>query len=302
MTDDFEHLDMTVCGRWELLLLVGQGVEDSDEGIPYGEEYFLEDMDGIRIPDPPTRLGSGRLTIRNFSAVVHVLSPTTVRTVFLVGNFNPNLPLIPQLLLDFIMRKMCGVGFSKLQHAAKKACTDPVRNAHAKRICQQESFRQEMAHTPTAITLLGWTMPPVPVFNLTDEELERELCMSGSHRSAPLRSLTIMETVETIIPSLPHSTSAPNLHDVYHYGSAPAQPIDSASTISSVSGVCSTFDFRNNPISTQQEKAKKIEEGRQRTAARLKPKAIPEDNQSRLQQLKAAKYRKMRSSSSSLPV
>jgi hypothetical protein len=54
--------------------LVGQGVEDRDEGIPYGEEYFLEDMDGIRIPDPPTRLESGRLTIRNFSAVVRLVT------------------------------------------------------------------------------------------------------------------------------------------------------------------------------------------------------------------------------------
>ena len=50
--------------------MVGQGVEDRDEGIPYGEEYFLEDMDGIQIPDPLTWLGSGRLTIRNFSAVI----------------------------------------------------------------------------------------------------------------------------------------------------------------------------------------------------------------------------------------
>lgn len=52
----------------------------------------------------------------------------------------------------------------------------------------------------------------------------------------------------------------------------------------------------------QQEKAREIEEGQQRTAARLKPKEIPEDNKSQLQQLKAAKYRKMRSSGCSLPV
>ena len=289
--------------------LVGQGVEDRDEGIPYREEYFLEDMDGIQIPDPPTRLGSGRVTIRNFSAVVHVLSPTTVRTV-LVGNFNPNLPLIPQSLLDFIMRKMCGMVFFKLQHAAKKACSDPVRNAHAKRMRQQEAFYKGwlMPKFQSYCDHLGWTMPPVPAFTLTDEELEMEL--AGSHRSAPLRSLSSIETVETI-PSLPNSTSAPNLHDLYPNESAPAQPIDSASTISSVSGLSLAFDVRNNPISkllrdmeekTQQEKARKIEEGRQRTAARLKPKEIPEDNKSRLQQLKAAKYRKMRSSGCSLPV
>jgi hypothetical protein len=34
---------------------------------------------------------------------------------------------------------------------------------------------------PTVISLLGWMMPPVPMFNLTDEELEQELRMSGSH-------------------------------------------------------------------------------------------------------------------------
>ena len=289
--------------------LVGQGVEDREEGIPYGEEYFLEDMDGIRIPNPPTRLGSGRVTIRNFSAVVHVLSPTTVRTV-LVGNFNPNLPLIPQTLLDFIMRKMCGVVLYKLQHAAKKACTDPVQNAHAKRMRQHEAFYKGwlIPKFQSYCDHVGWTMPPVPALTLTDEQLELE--SAGSHRSVPLRTLSTLETVETI-PSLPHPASAPNLDDIHPTESALAKPFDSASIISSVTGVNSTFDFRNNPISkllremeekTQQEKARKIEEGRQRTAARLKPKEIPEDNKSRLQQLKAAKYRRIRSSSSSLPV
>jgi hypothetical protein len=284
-------------------VLVGQGVKDRDEAKPYGEEYFLQDMDGIQIPDPLTRLGCGRATIRNFSAVVHVLSPTTVRTV-VVGNFNPNMPFIPQSLLDFVMRKICGVAFFKLQHAAKKACTDPVRNAHAQRMRQQEAFYKGwlMPKFQSYCNHLGWTMPPVPAFNLTEEELEMEL---RPHRSAPpVRSLTTMESIESNSTNgMPHIASAPNLHDM----AAHANPGDSASTMSSISGVSSMSIFQNNPLSrllmemeekTQQEKARKIEEGRQRTAARLKPKAIPEDNHLRLQQLKTAKYRKMRTDGS----
>jgi hypothetical protein len=284
-------------------VLVGQGVEDRDEGTPYGEEYFLQNMNGIQIPDPPRRLGSGRTTIRNFSAEVHVLSPTTVRTV-VVANFNPNLSFIPQSLLDFVLRKICGVAFFKLQHAAKKACTSPVRNAHAKRMRQQEAFYKGwlMPKFQAYCNHLGWTMPPVPAFNLTEEELEME---SRSHQSAPLiRSLTTMESFESKSPiGMTHSESAPNLHDM----AACANPDDSASTASSISGLSSMSIFKNNPVSrllreleerTQVEKARKIEEGRQRAAARLKPKAIPQDNHLRLQQLKKTKYRKMQTGDS----
>jgi hypothetical protein len=64
-------------------------------------------------------------------------------------------------LILFIMRKMCGVVFFKLQHAAKKACSDPVRNAHAKCMRQQEALYKGwlLPKFQSYCNHLRWTMP-----------------------------------------------------------------------------------------------------------------------------------------------
>jgi hypothetical protein len=117
------------------ILLVGQGVHDRPDTVPYAEPYFCEGLDGIDIPDPPASMGSGRLTLKVFSAIIEVLSPYSVRTK-LIANVNPNLAIIPQALMDLIMRKLCGVLLNRLQHAAKKVQKHPDRNPHARRMRQ----------------------------------------------------------------------------------------------------------------------------------------------------------------------
>ena len=221
--------------------LVGQGVEDRPDNVPYDEPFFLEDLEGIQIPDPPTRLGSGRMTVRGFSAEVHILSPTKVRTR-IVANVNPNLTFIPQSLLDFVMKKMCGVVFSKLQHAAKKASADPVRNPHARRMRENEAFYKEwlMPKFQSYCDHVGWTMPPVPAFNLTEEQLQQAAGFNDTHPvHVPLvRSMTSIESSESA-PSMNgngvhSSASAPDLENAET--DIQVQLSDSNSSVSSVSG------------------------------------------------------------------
>ena len=47
----------------------------------------------IQIPDIPEGVGRGRMTIRDFSASIDILSPTSARTK-LVANIDPNLQLM----------------------------------------------------------------------------------------------------------------------------------------------------------------------------------------------------------------
>lgn len=292
--------------------LVGQGVNDRDDNVPYDEEYFLEDMENVQIPGPPTRLGSGRVTIRHFSAEVHILSPASVRTR-VVANINPNLPVIPQSLLEFIMRKLCGVILFKLQHAAKKAASDPVRNAHARRMRQEEAFYKGwlMPKFQSYCDHMGWTMPPIPALNLTEEQVQQEKRLT-QRAVPPVRSLTTADTESTSSQDgdLHHCASAPNLLQEVD-PSESASESEHSSVVSNMSGLTSVSSmFRNNPIShylrevearTQKEKAKKIAEGRQRAADRLRPKSISEDNQERLQQLRQAKARRLRAEGTTLP-
>jgi hypothetical protein len=156
------------------ILIVGQGIEDRPEGQPYAEPYFMEGLEGLEFPEKPTRMGSGRMTIRHFAATIDILSATSLETT-LVANINPNLPL-PQSLLDFVTRKICGVALSKLQHAARKVGKDPVRNEHAQRMRQDHEFYKGwlLPKFEAFCNMSHWAMPKVTALFLTEEEQEKE--------------------------------------------------------------------------------------------------------------------------------
>ena len=77
----------------------------------------VEAYPGAFIPPPSTGWGSARMDIRSFSGLVTILSPTSARTR-LIANIDPKLSL-PQKLIDFTMKKMCGVLLLCLQKQAK---------------------------------------------------------------------------------------------------------------------------------------------------------------------------------------
>ncbi|KAL3920873.1 MAG: hypothetical protein SGARI_006834, partial [Bacillariaceae sp.] len=119
-----------------------------DEEAKHLFDFLSKDpvLDTMDIPAPPTRMGSGRMTIRTFQALIHIESPTDATTK-LVTNIDPNLPLIPQSLIDFLMKRLCGVLLSKMQHAAKKVSKDPVTNPHAVKMREERDFYE------------GWLLP-----------------------------------------------------------------------------------------------------------------------------------------------
>ena len=101
-----------------------------------GNDPILETLD---LPPTPTRIGGGRMTIRSFSAQIHVESPTSATTK-LVANIDPNLQFIPQSLVDFIMKRVCGVILYKMQVAARNISKDPITNLHAIKMREDTDF------------------------------------------------------------------------------------------------------------------------------------------------------------------
>lgn len=250
-------------------LIVGQGLHDRPDSLPYAEPYLTEGLEGIDFPDKPSRIGSGRMTLRHFSASIDVVSPTCCETK-LVANIDPNLPL-PQSLLDFITRKMCGIVFHKLQRAANKIAKDPVKNPHAQRMRQAKEFYEGwlLPKFQAYSELKNWTMPKVSALELSEEDQEKEFEFIMSHQ---------------------HKVKAPHA----------SRQEDDEST-SSVSRLTIASTITRNPVSrylremeakTQAKKALRISSARQRAANRLKPKHLSEEQLLRLEELKDAKARR----------
>ncbi|EEC48114.1 predicted protein, partial [Phaeodactylum tricornutum CCAP 1055/1] len=124
------------------ILLVGQGVHDRPPDAPPPEDPFLSEdpiLNDLGIPPVPKRRGSGRMTIRKFESVIHVLSPTSAKTR-IVANIDPNMAFLPQSLLEFLMKHLAGVMLAKLQAATKKVLKNPVSNEHARKMREHEDF------------------------------------------------------------------------------------------------------------------------------------------------------------------
>jgi len=145
-------------------------------------------LDTIQLPPVPDKFGAGRLTIRSFQGVIDVLSPTSARTR-LVTNIDPNLRFVPQSLIDFCMKKMCGILLSRLQGAARGVIRDPVHSLHARRMREDAQFYRLwlLPKFRAYCEDLGWEMPPVAAFNVKEEDLDEEewLLYSQLNQDAP---------------------------------------------------------------------------------------------------------------------
>ena len=134
-----------------------------------------EILSTLEIPPIPRGTGSGRMTIRNFSASIEILSPTAARTKMVV-NIDPNLQLMPQFVIDFAMKRMCGIILSRLQAMARKVVKDPIKNPHARRIREDVRFYRDWLYPKFRryCDELGWQMPKVGAFEIEVDDLEAE--------------------------------------------------------------------------------------------------------------------------------
>ena len=285
-------------------------------------EYLGKDpiLKELELPDVPTRMGSGRMTIRKFQAIIHVESPTLAKTK-IIANIDPNLPLIPQSLLDFLMKKLCGVLLTKLQHAAKKVSKDPIYNPHACKMREEEPFYKHwlMPKFQAVCDLRGWQMPPVAAFELSEQQLDladEAIANAAKKRNKGIKLYHSLsnDNLDDILENPDHPTNNNN-HPSLH--SAPANVgasaptsgsgpriramTDDSDTVSELSRNSSTTFWKNNPIATymreveektELRRARKIEKSRKKAAARLKPKELDQVSDSRLKELQAARQRR----------
>lgn len=132
-------------------------------------------LDTIQIPPVPNKFGAGRMTIRSFQGAVDVLSPSSAKTR-LITNIDPNLSFIPQSLIDYCMKKMCGILLTRLQGCARATLNDPVHSLHARRMREDVQFYRLwlLPKFRSYCEDLGWELPPVAAFNVGEEDLDEE--------------------------------------------------------------------------------------------------------------------------------
>jgi hypothetical protein len=248
----------------------------------------------------PTRMGSGRMTIRKFDAIIHITSPTSVRTK-IVANINPNISFLPNSLLEFCMKHLASVILSKLQNAAKKASSHPVTNPHAMKMREEKEFYQTwlLAKFQAVCTARNWEMPPIAAFNLSDEELHKAQRLRGNTRYGRAQTFSADNRTEIssydddIVENLLALQESPR--DASEHNDAL-----SMSALSSDTGRISIWS--NNPITSylreterkvQQRKAEEEANARQIAVERLIPRERSFNEEERLNELKMAKYRRM---------
>jgi hypothetical protein len=242
-------------------------------------------------------MGSGRMTIRKFDAVIHITSPSSVKT-YLVANINPNVSFLPNSLLEFSMKHLTSVVLSKLQGAAKKAALYPVTNPHAIKMREEKEFYQTwlMSKFHGICAARNWDMPPVAAFNLSGADLHKAERLRGSHGYRRAQTFNV-ESLDTNNDGIVENIAAISQSE----RGAESENGDNMSMSALSNDTSRKSVWSNNPISVflreterkaQERKAGVVADSRRRVAERLQPKPMALDEQERLTTLKLAKYRR----------
>ncbi|KAL3781388.1 hypothetical protein ACHAW5_010284 [Stephanodiscus triporus] len=245
-----------------------------------------EILSTLEIPPIPRGTGSGRMTIRNFSASIEILSPTAAATR-MVFNIDPNLQLMPNFVIDFAMKRMCGIILSRLQAMARKAVNDPVKNPHARRIREDVRFYRDWLYPKFRLYCdeRGWQMPKVGALEIEVNDLKAEGMgwidddiVNNAAKLAEASQLCRSEEVES--------------------GASPSVSIDSSSlhgirsmTSSSNSSSKSLTMMKSMTLRRSLSQDDKIAAARTRAADRLRPEPFSKSKVRRLNELKVAKQK-----------
>ena len=136
----------------------------SDSKIPEFISNFLareEILNTINLPPRPKGFNKDRMQLKFFEAVISIHSPTTA-TTHLVANIDLKLNFVPQFILDFIMKHMCGLMLVKMQSAAKKALEMPEKSPHAIRMRDDDFYKNWLLPKFRNYAIMkNWDMPEV---------------------------------------------------------------------------------------------------------------------------------------------
>lgn len=146
-------------------------------------------LDTIQLPPRPKGFNKDRLHLRFFEAVIKVLSPTCVATN-IVANMDLKMNIIPDFIIEFIMKHMCGLLLVKMQGAAMKALENPQKSPHATRMREDSFYRYWLLPKfQSFCRKKGWDMPSVMAlegydFEETDDAVTSETIMSSPETTA----------------------------------------------------------------------------------------------------------------------
>lgn len=252
--------------------------DDDDDDLP---NSFLSEDDAIKdipLPPPPSGYGAARMNIHRFEAEIDVLSPTSARTR-LVSNVDPNIAL-PKWLLDFILKKMCGVLLNRLQSAAKRTLKDPV-SPHARRMRENSEFYRHWLWHKFAKYCddLGWEMPTVRAFEVDEEKLDIDEWMKYDSQNIKIKSIMAGD-VDSVTSSLLSKT--------------PSTPSEQSTNSGKSNQSNKQVWFPLSPKWDQRAeelRIRKIATARRKAKLRMRPKKLTPEQEIRLQALKEAKRR-----------
>jgi len=151
----------------------------------------------FEIPPIPSSYGAGRLIIRKFDSIIRVKSPDNAETC-IVANVDPCLPL-PQFLIDFFTRKICGVVLSKLQDAARKAVENPTTSPIAQCI-REDSFYSSWLFPKfqAYCTSKNWDLPPIKAFDIS-QNFQETISIGNATTPSDTRSRVSRKSLKSLI-------------------------------------------------------------------------------------------------------
>jgi hypothetical protein len=214
------------------IIVVAEGIGDvsGDNAAPnesggnnsFDMSFLSSDpiINSIDIPPIPTRFGSGRMTLRRFEAIIDVLSPSSARTR-IISNIDPNISFLPHALLDFIMRKMCGVLLYQFQNAATKLSRRPDSTPYAERISSDPFYKEWLVPKfKHYCDFMGWKNTSIQILdspNLTNGEIlsatadesSLRVLYSGDSQMTPRSIYSHDENQQTL--NSPQSQTSSNL-------------------------------------------------------------------------------------------
>jgi len=139
----------------------------------------VDSYPNVEIP-PCKGFGCARMDIKGFKAMIRVTGPASATTSIVV-NVDPKMPL-PQVLLNFVMKKMAGVLLWCLQKEACKIGADKS-HPHAVQTCTDPFYKEWLLpRLARYFRLQGWEMPCMPLMGW-DPSVDRSLSLDTSVQS-----------------------------------------------------------------------------------------------------------------------
>jgi hypothetical protein len=137
-----------------------------------------EEWPGKEIPFKPTGWLHDKVDIKEFKALIHVLSPQSAKTV-IITRIHPRM-ILPQFVINFLIRNLAGIFLYLFQQKVIKVSKDPSC-PHGRRIVEDKKFYRDWLFRKLEVycKLKGWETPTVAALAelMASEETDQEISL-----------------------------------------------------------------------------------------------------------------------------